>query len=400
MPPPAPVDWINLLRLARKYHCEEKFYNLSVLRQIACPPHLSPSPLLLPSLPLPSLLPTTIVAATIALYAAVTVAVACLPQLLPSPLLLQSTCPQSLSPSPLLCRPPLFVACHPHCRHNCPCPSRACPFHCLPATLPLLLLSPSPSPSSPSLSHHRCRHQPRCCCSPATLNAIAITLATIAIALFVAQHPHRCGHCPLHCLCCCLPATLVTIAIPLFAAPAIHDDCHCTVAAILPSIAPPPLMPIRILPLLLLSPIVTPAIANCCHCCPLLLLEFIHECEGDTDASGDASSLLGFIQLAYCRTGVLAYCCTGVLAYWHTGVLAYWPYWHTGILAYCCTGVLAYCHIGVLAYWHTVILAYCRTGVLAYCRTGVLAYWHTVILALKTCKSKISVSKLPCLSTP
>ncbi len=49
--------------------------------------------------------------------------------------------------------------------------------------------------------------------------------------------------------------------------------------------------------------------------------------------------VLGFIQLAYWRTGVLAYWHTGVLAYWRTGILAYW---HTGILVYWRTGILAY----------------------------------------------------------
>jgi hypothetical protein len=37
-------------------------------------------------------------------------------------------------------------------------------------------------------------------CSPATLIAVTITLATVAIALFIAHHRHRCCHHPLCCL--------------------------------------------------------------------------------------------------------------------------------------------------------------------------------------------------------
>jgi hypothetical protein len=51
----------------------------------------------------------------------------------------------------------------------------------------------------------------------------------------------------------------------LFASAAIHGDCHCAVAAVLPSIAPPPLTAIGIVPPLLLSPIVTPLVAHRCH---------------------------------------------------------------------------------------------------------------------------------------
>ncbi len=101
-PPPVPIDWIIPFRLARKYHGEEKFYNLSVLCQFACPPPSSPSPLHLPPLPLPSLLPATVIAVAIILFVAVAIPVACPPHSLPSPLpssaLLQSTHLQSLSP--------------------------------------------------------------------------------------------------------------------------------------------------------------------------------------------------------------------------------------------------------------------------------------------------------------
>ncbi len=46
------------------------------------------------------------------------------------------------------------------------------------------------------------------------------------------------------------------------ASAAIYGNCHCAVAAVLPSIAPPPLMPIGIVPLLLPSPIVTPTVTH------------------------------------------------------------------------------------------------------------------------------------------
>jgi hypothetical protein len=63
----------------------------------------------------------------------------------------------------------LFVACHRHCRCYCPCRPRNCP-----------LRRPPP---------RRRRHCP--CCRhrlPATLVAITIALATLAIALLVACH--------------------------------------------------------------------------------------------------------------------------------------------------------------------------------------------------------------------
>jgi hypothetical protein len=139
----------------------------------------------------------------------------------------------------------LFVAHHPNCRCHCPCSPHPFPLCHPPASSPLPLLLPLPS--------------------PATLDAIAIALAIISIALFVARHPHCCGHRPLRRHRHCSPTTLVTIAITLFASAAIHVDCHCTVAAVLPSIAPPPLTAMGIVLPLLLSPIVTPAVTHHCH---------------------------------------------------------------------------------------------------------------------------------------
>jgi hypothetical protein len=106
----------------------------------------------------------------------------CPPPSLPSPL-------PSLSPSPLLPRQPchrlhrlaaltLLVACHPHCHHS-----------------------------------HRRRHRPRCC-SPCTLVPVAISLATVAIAIVIARHPRRrCNH-PLRRLCLHSPTTLVSVVLP------------------------------------------------------------------------------------------------------------------------------------------------------------------------------------------
>jgi hypothetical protein len=170
-------------------------------------------------------------------------------QPLPSSLLLQSTHPQSLSPSPSPCCPcPLFITHHPHRRRHCPCSPRPSPLHHLPSSLPSPSLSPSPL--------------------PATFDAIAIALATIAIALFVARHPHRGGHHPLCRRCRCSPVTIVAVAIALFASATIHGDCHCAVAAVLPSIAPAALTAIGIVPPLSLSPIMTPAVDHCHHRCP------------------------------------------------------------------------------------------------------------------------------------
>jgi hypothetical protein len=139
----------------------------------------------------------------------------------------------------------LFVTRHPHRRCHRPCSPRPFnPCH-LPASSPSPSLSPSPL--------------------PATLDAVAIALATVAIALFVARHPHRRGHRPLRRRCHRSPATVVAVAIALFASAAIHGNCHCTVAAVLPSIAPPPLTAMGIAPPLLLSPIVTPAVAHRRH---------------------------------------------------------------------------------------------------------------------------------------
>jgi hypothetical protein len=239
---------------------------------------------------------------------------------------------------------------HPRCRHHCSCHYCHCPLCCLSPLSPLPSSSSLPPPLPLLARHTRCRHHCplRRCCSPftrnpcphhhrlvaltfftarhpychchrpcslcplplchlpdslpspflstsplaATLDAVAIALATIAIALFALHHPHRSGHCPL----CCHPhfsaATLVAFAIVLFPSAATCVDCHCPVAAVLPSIAPPPLTAIGMVPLLSLSPIVTPAIAHrrhhrlsppplpilitlpyhrplrICHCCP------------------------------------------------------------------------------------------------------------------------------------
>jgi hypothetical protein len=223
-----------------------------------------------------------------------------------------------------------LLARHPRRRHHCSCHHSHCPLRCLPPSLPSPSSSLSPLPSPlPSLAHHprRRHHRPlrRCCSpltrnpcchchclvaltlfvtrhphchrhrpcspcpfplrhppgsllspllspspSPATLNAIAIALATVAIALFIARHPHRRGHCPLCCHCRRSPTTVVAIAITLFASAAIHGDCHCAVAAVLPSIAPPLLTAIGIVPPLSLCPIVTPAVAHCRHRHPSL----------------------------------------------------------------------------------------------------------------------------------
>jgi hypothetical protein len=97
-----------------------------------------------------------------------------LPSLLPSPLLTHQPCHRLHRLAALT----LLAACHPHCRHSC----RRC--YC------------------------------PCCCSPRTLIAIAITLATIAIAIVIAHHPRRRCNRPLCCLCLHSPATLVAVAPP------------------------------------------------------------------------------------------------------------------------------------------------------------------------------------------
>jgi hypothetical protein len=224
--------YVNLLsRHPRcRHHCSSRHCRCPIF----CLPWSSPSP---SSSLLPSLLPL----------------LACHPRCC-------HHCPLCCCCSPFTCNPcfhchclvalSLFLARHSHCRchHSCsPCPF---PLRHPPASLLLPSLLPSPLPS------------------PATLDAVAIALAIIAIALFVACHSHRRGHHPLGRCCRCLPATLVAIAIALFASAAIHGDCHCAVAAILPSIVPPPLTATRIVLLLLLSPIVTPAIVHCRHSCP------------------------------------------------------------------------------------------------------------------------------------
>ncbi len=145
-----PIDWFKSFRLVRLHHGEEKFYNLSVLCQFSCPPPLSPSPLLLPPLPLPSSLPGTVVAIAIILFVAVAIAVARLPPLLPlqspSSSLLQSTRNPCRHRHRLIALA-LFVTRHPHCRRP---------------------LQPLPFPSL----------------SSASLIAVAI-----AIAIAIARHP-------------------------------------------------------------------------------------------------------------------------------------------------------------------------------------------------------------------
>jgi hypothetical protein len=123
----------------------------------------------------------------------------------------------SLLPSPLLPRHPchclhrlaaltLLVTCHPHCRHS----------HCR-------------------------RHCPSCC-SPRTLVAIAIALATVAIAFVIACHPHR--HCnrPLCCLCLHSPTTLVAVAPP-WVGEGRTIPIRCAILLWLPPPVPPSLSP-------------------------------------------------------------------------------------------------------------------------------------------------------------
>ena len=99
-------------------------------------------------------------------------------------------------------------------------------------------------------------------CLPATLVAITIALATIAIALFVSHHCCCYHHHPLHCHCCrhcrCLPTTLVTITIALLPSPSLslaHPHHHCPHHC-LPQLSLPPL------PFLLLAH----HLHHCCHC--------------------------------------------------------------------------------------------------------------------------------------
>ncbi len=102
-------------------------------------------------------------------------------------------------------------------RHTCPhcqCPL-CCHCHCSPATHVTVAIALPPSPSSSlatlianaipliTACHSHCRrHCPRCRL-PSTHVAIAITLATITIAIVIACHP----------LCCllCYGSTLVLI---------------------------------------------------------------------------------------------------------------------------------------------------------------------------------------------
>jgi hypothetical protein len=115
-------------------------------------------------------LPATLVPVAIALPP--------LPSLLPSTLFAVSIAPSTFTIA-------LFVARHPHCHHHCPrcCRRRhhctACHCHCLPATL------------------------------------VAIALAAIAIALFDTRHPHCQRHLPVCCLCpLCHPPPLSPSPLP------------------------------------------------------------------------------------------------------------------------------------------------------------------------------------------
>ncbi len=85
--------------------------------------------------------------------------------------------------------------------------------------------------------------------SPATLVPVIITLATVAIALFITCHPCCCCHHPLCHHCPCLPTTLVKVTIALFVALTVH------LPTILVAIA------ITLLPLLSLLPSTLIAIA-------------------------------------------------------------------------------------------------------------------------------------------
>jgi hypothetical protein len=97
-----------------------------------------------------------------------------LPSLLPLPLLARQPCHRLHCLAALT----LLVACHPHCCHS----------RC-------------------------CRHRPRFC-SPHTLIAVTIALATIAIAIVIAVHPRCCCNCPLCHFCLHSPTTLVAVTLP------------------------------------------------------------------------------------------------------------------------------------------------------------------------------------------
>jgi hypothetical protein len=94
--------------------------------------------------------------------------------------------------------------CRPrHCPHPCPPPSLPLPLpSLLPLPLPLLTCQPCHClhrlatltlfiARHPHRRHSRHRRHRPCCHSPRTLAAVAITLATIAIAIVIARHP-RC----------------------------------------------------------------------------------------------------------------------------------------------------------------------------------------------------------------
>jgi hypothetical protein len=121
------------------------------------------------------------------------------------------------------------------CHRHCSCRPCHCPHPCPPPSLPLPLPSLLPSPllacqpchhlhclatltlfvaRHPHGRHsHCCRHCPHCC-SPRTLVAVAITLATIAITIVIACHPHHHRNRPLCRLCLHLPATLIAVVPP------------------------------------------------------------------------------------------------------------------------------------------------------------------------------------------
>ncbi len=182
--------------------------------------------------------PTTLVAVAIAHIVAVAVAVARQPPLspLPSPCRpcpLHHLLPSLLPPSPLLplsllfLLPTTLVAVTIAIAHvlTIAVPIAIVTIACLPPLFP-----------SPSMLH-------------TTLVADAITLAALAISLFIAHHlchhchlPHHCCCCcNCHC-CCCLPTTLIVIAlaavtIAFFVTHHPCCRCHC------PLCHPPPLLP-------------------------------------------------------------------------------------------------------------------------------------------------------------
>ncbi len=101
----------------------------------------------------------------------------------------------------------LILAHHPHCHCHCPL---CCCHGCLPTTHVTIAIALPPSPSllpatlitaaTPLIiTHHsHChRHCHQCCCLPTAFIGIAITLATVSIAITITCHPwngaRKCG---------------------------------------------------------------------------------------------------------------------------------------------------------------------------------------------------------------